>query len=165
MTKHHHSEIPAWALNKMKNYCAFQERCISDVRQKLSTFHLSDSLNEMIIQQLLKENFLNEERFAKVFAGGKFRINKWGKNKIFYALQSKGIPDLFIQEGLNEIDPDDYREVLVKLIVAKEGSLTESDLLKKKQKLATFAITKGFEQSLVWDVLNKSNLMKQKNDG
>ena len=70
------SEVPDWVFSKMKQYCAFQERCISNVRSKLKTFHLKEELEEKILNKLIREDFLNEERYARLFAGGKFRINK-----------------------------------------------------------------------------------------
>jgi regulatory protein len=150
----HYQEIPSWVLSKMQHYCAYEERSLQDVKTKLKTFHLQENMNEPIINQLIKENYLNEERFAKVFASGKFRINHWGKNKIFAALQQKGLPELFILEGLNEIDPHEYMTSLREIISKKSKEVKETDFSKKIKKLANFAISRGFEPSLVWDVLN-----------
>jgi len=147
------SQIPDWVLSKMKQYCAFQERCMFDVKEKLKTFHLQEDVYESIILQLKKEDYLNEERFAKVFAGGKLRINHWGKNKIYGALQQKRVPELFILEGLSAID-DEYLSVLHKVIAKKNNELKESDINRRNRKLAKFAVSKGFESNLVWDVLN-----------
>lgn len=147
------SQIPDWVLSKMKQYCAFQERCMFDVKEKLKTFHLQENVYESIILQLKKEDYLNEERFAKVFAGGKLRINHWGKNKIYAALQQKRVPELFILEGLSAID-DEYLSILHKVIAKKNNELKESDINRRNKKLAKFAISKGFESNLVWDVLN-----------
>ena len=147
------SQIPDWVLSKMKQYCAFQERCMFDVKEKLKTFHLQEDVYESIILQLKKEDYLNEERFAKVFAGGKLRINHWGKNKIYAALQQKRVPELFILEGLSAID-DEYLSILHKVIAKKNNELKESDINRRNRKLAKFAISKGFESNLVWDVLN-----------
>ena len=147
-------QIPDWALSKMKQYCAYQERCMLDVKTKLKTFHMRDDLYEKIIIQLRREDFLNEERFAKVFASGKLRINKWGKNKIYAAMQQKKVPELFILEGLSEIDQEEYIQILRDLISKKSKELKETDFSKKMKKLATFATSRGFESKLVWDVLN-----------
>ncbi|MEZ5197948.1 MAG: regulatory protein RecX [Bacteroidales bacterium] len=124
------------------------------MKTKLQAFHLQESIYEAIINKLIKENYLNEERFAKMFASGKLRINKWGKNKIYRALQEKRVPELFILEGLNEIEDTEYIEVLRKIISRKSNEISETNLNKRNQKLAKFAISKGFEPSLVWDVLN-----------
>ena len=147
------AQIPDWVLSKMKQYCAYQERCMFDVKEKLKTFHLQEDVYESIILKLEKEDYLNEERYAKVFAGGKLRINNWGNNKIYAALQQKRVPELFILEGLNVID-DEYMSVLHKVIVKKNNELKETDIYRRNKKLAKFAISKGFEYKLVWDVLN-----------
>jgi len=154
MPKQTDQQIPDWVLSKMKQYCAYQERCMLDVKTKLNTFHMRDDLYEKIIIKLKKEDFLNEERFAKVFASGKLRINKWGKNKIYAALQQKQVPELFILEGLSEINHDEYINILRDLISKKSKELKEPDFSKKMKKLANFAISRGFEGKLVWDVLN-----------
>lgn len=151
--KEHSHEIPEWVLVKMRQYCAFQERCITEVRTKLKPFHLQEEVAESIISKLIKEDFLNEERYARIFAGGKFRINKWGKNKIYSALLQNGIPELFILEGLNEIEQEDYLSTLRTLISKKSTEITEKDYNRKIGKLANFAIGRGFEPNLVWDVL------------
>jgi regulatory protein len=152
--KDHTQDIPEWVLSKMQYFCAYEERCIQDVKIKLQTFHLQENVYENIINKLIREDYLNEERFARVFAGGKFRINKWGKNKIYAALQQKGIPELFILEGLNEIDPHEYITALRTLISKKSNEVRETDFSKKLKKLANFAISRGFEPNMVWDVLN-----------
>jgi regulatory protein len=152
--KDHAREIPDWVLSKMQHYCAYEERCIQDVKTKLRTFHLQEDVYDSIINKLIKEDYLNEERFAKVFAGGKFRINHWGKNKIYAALLHKGLPELFILEGLNEIDPHEYITGLRTIISKKSKEVIEPDFSKKIKKLANFAVSRGFESNLVWDVLN-----------
>ena len=154
MSKQTKQQVPEWALNKMKKYCAFQERCVMDVRMKLQEFHLQDELNDAVINKLMEEDYLNEERYAKVFASGKFRINKWGRNKIYLALQEKRIPEFYILGGLNEIDEKEYRNQLRNIILKKNQQLKEPDFMKRNKKLANFAISKGYEQSLVWDILN-----------
>ena len=147
------AQVPDWILSKMKQYCTYQERSMYDVKTKLKTFHLQEDVYESIILKLKEDDYLNEERFAKVFAGGKLRINHWGKNKIYAALQQKRVPELFILEGLNAID-DEYMSVLHKVIAKKNNELKESDINRRNKKLAKFAISKGFEYNLVWDVLN-----------
>lgn len=152
--KDFHSVTPEWVLSKMQYYCAYEERCVQDVKLKLRTFHLQENIYENIINKLIKEDYLNEERFARAYAGGKFRINHWGKNKIYAALQQKGLPELFILEGLNEIDPHEYVTLLRTIISKKSNELSELDFTNKMKKLANFAISRGFEPNLVWDVLN-----------
>ncbi len=146
--------IPDWVQHKMVHYCAYQERCMSDVTTKIKEFKLQERIEETLIAYLIKENYLNEERFARVYAGGKFRINKWGKNKIYRALQEKKVPELFILEALNEIDKNEYLSTLKNLIAKKSRELKETNIIKRNKKLATFAASKGFENNLIWDVLN-----------
>ena len=146
--------IPEWVLDKMKQYCAYQERSMFDVKTKLDSFHLQEGIDEKIIIALKKENYLDEARYAKVFANGKLRINKWGKIKIYAALQRKHVPEFFILQGLNEIDEQEYIHILREVISAKSRELKESDFDKHNKKLAKFAISRGFESRMVWDVLN-----------
>ena len=149
-----HSEIPDWVLSKMKQYCAFQERSMFDVKTKLKSFHLQEDIYEQIIIELKKEDFLNEERFAKLFANGKLRINKWGRSKIYAAMQQKRVPELFILEGINSINEDEYISVLKNVILKRTRELNETDTYKRNKKLAKFAASKGFESNVIWDVLN-----------
>jgi regulatory protein len=147
-------EIPAWVLSKMQQYCAFQERSMFDVKTKLKTFHLQDDIYDQVIIELKKENYLNEERYAKLFANGKLRINKWGRNKIYAALQQKKVPELFILEGINSIDVDEYFSILKNVIQKKSQELNEPDTFKRNKKLVKFALSKGFESNVIWKVLN-----------
>ena len=148
------TQIPEWVLSKMKQYCAYQERCMFDVKSKLNAFHLQEGMDEQIIQELEKENYLDEGRYARVFANGKLRINKWGRNRIYAALQQKQVPEFFILQGLSEIDDEEYLHVLREVISAKSREIKEPDFNKHNKKVAKFAITKGFESNLVWDILN-----------
>ncbi|MBN2174990.1 MAG: RecX family transcriptional regulator [Bacteroidales bacterium] len=138
----------------MKHFCAYQERCMQDVKQKIAPLHLQEDIYDALISRLVREDYLNEERFAKSFARGKLRINKWGKNKIYAALQQKQVPELFILEGLNDIDDKEYKHILHEVISKKSKELKDSDYNRRNKKLAKFAISKGFEPNLVWDVLN-----------
>ena len=141
------------ALEKMKRYCAYQERCQSEVRQKLFILELSSEDIDNIICNLIEENFLNEERFAKNFVRGKFRQKKWGKIKIKQHLKQKGISDYCIKNGFKEINQEDYLKTLDIILLKKSKVLTDENTFIKKQKLAKYAIKKGFENNLVWDLL------------
>ncbi|MCB2218847.1 MAG: RecX family transcriptional regulator [Bacteroidetes bacterium] len=147
--------IPEWVLSKMKHYCAYQERSIHEVKVRLKTFHLQEEVYDAVINQLINEGFLNEERFAKTFASGKFRINKWGRNKIYQALQQKKVPELFILEGLNEIDDMEYKQTLLELIQKKSETISEPKGFKRNRKLVNFAAGRGFEPRLAWEVVNE----------
>lgn len=149
-----YNEIPEWVLSKMKQYCAFQERCMFDVKTKLKTFHLQEEVYEQIIIELKKEGYLNEERFATLFANGKLRINKWGRSKIYAALQQKLVPELFILEGINSIDDEEYINVLKNVLQKKNRELNEPDIFKRNKKLAKFAAYRGFEYDVISNLLN-----------
>lgn len=142
------------ALLKAANYCAYQERCYKEVEEKLAEWGIYGTDAGEILIQLSSQNYLNEERFAKAFAGGKFRIKSWGKVKIRLALKAKGISETNIRIALNEIDQASYHACLNKL--ARQMLQTYDDLnpLIAKQKTARSLMAKGFETNLVWEALN-----------
>jgi regulatory protein len=142
----------AFLMDRARKYCNYQERCMYDVKQKLLEWRASEKTIETIIQQLEREDLINEERFAVSFAVGKLRNNKWGKNKIFYALSQKHIPELYVQMGISEIDEEEYIDTLKSVLKSKK--IDEKDPYRKKNKLARYAVQKGFQASLVWKVIN-----------
>ena len=145
--------ISSAEFNKIQKYCAFQERSQQEVRDKLYSYGLHRNEVEQIIAQLITENYLNEERFAIAYAGGKFRINQWGRIKIRAALKQKKISDYCIRKALDGIPEDDYEEVLTKIISDKSRTVSEKNLFKKNQKVAQYAISCGYEPELVWQKL------------
>ncbi|GAB4312081.1 MAG: regulatory protein RecX [Bacteroidales bacterium] len=144
--------IPEWILQKAQSYCAYQERSIREVRRHLQKFQIQDEMVDKVIGQLLEDDFLNEERLAVTYASGKLRINHWGRNKIYKGLQQKGVPELFIQHGINSLDEDEYRRILRDILRRKLLSLNDADPRRKYQKLVTFATGRGFEVSLASEV-------------
>lgn len=140
-------------LNLIRKYCAYQERSQQEVRDKLYSLGLHRSEVEQIISMLITENFLNEERFAIAYARGKFRMKQWGRNKIKTSLKQKEISDYCIRKALHEINEKIYLKTLGKLISEKGKSVKEQNPLKKKYKIAQYAIGRGFEAELVWDLL------------
>ena len=144
---------PKKALLKAQKYCAYQERCHQEVREKLYEWRVLPEVLENTIAELITSNFINEERFAKVYAGGKFRIKKWGRIKIEGKLRSKNISVYCIKKGLEEIDEEDYLKTLREVIEKKARNLDEKNDYLRKNKIARYAIRKGFEQGLVWEVL------------
>jgi regulatory protein len=151
MPKPEKRHTPAEALPKIQKYCAYQERHHQEVRDKLYDYGLHQSDVEQIITELITSGFLNEERYAKAFAGGKFRMKHWGKNKIVNELSFRGISKRCIQTGLKEIDDVDYRKELQKQLKKKAESISETNIFKKRDKVARFAIGKGYEPELVWN--------------
>jgi len=144
---------PEQALIKIRDWCAYQERCQQEARDKLYDYGLKTNDVENIIAQLVNENFINEERFAVAFAGGKFRIKRWGKVKIKQELKAKRVSDYCIKKGLAVIDNTEYINTLKKVLTLKAKSITEKNFLKKKQKLVRYALSKGYEQDIVFDLL------------
>lgn len=143
------------ATEKLKKYCAYQERCHQEVVDKLYKLGLyKNQVNEVVLN-LLQDDFLNEERFAEAFVSGKFRIKRWGRVKIKSHLKQKKISDYCIKKGLKQIDETEYLATLEYWIERKLRESKETDDFKKKGKVAAFAIQKGFESGLVWEVLRE----------
>lgn len=140
-----------YLLDKARKYCSYQERCLADVKAKLNEWNAAEKTIEKIIQTLEKEDFINEERYAIAFALGKLRNNKWGRNKIFYAMTRKQIPEIYIQMGLNEIDEEEYIHILKTILKSKKT--VEKDEFKRNNKLVKYAVQKGFQASLAWKVI------------
>lgn len=141
------------ALKKAESYCAYQERSQQEVRDKIYSWGLHSVDVENIVSILISSGFLKEERFAVAFAGGKFRIKKWGRNKIKAALKDKKVSDPLIRKALSEIEDSDYLKTLKQLIKSRTEKSTEENPLKKKYKIASYLISRGFESELVWEVI------------
>ncbi len=143
------------ALQRARKYCAYQERSHSEVRNKLLQWGQKGLDLEEIIVKLIEENYLNEERFAKAYSGGKFRMKGWGRNKIIQQLHAKKISDYNINQALKEIDDTEYKKTLKRIIQKKTVTLKGLTSFEKKNKLARHLITKGYETELVWNTLNE----------
>jgi len=143
------------AFQKARHYCTYRERSQQEVRDKLYSLGLHSNDVENVIADLITAGFLNEERFARAYAGGKFRINGWGKNKIRNGLLQKKVSPKCIELGLSGIDERDYVNKLKKILSSKLKGVTKKELLIQRHKAAQFAIGKGFESALVWEVLNE----------
>lgn len=141
------------ATKVMENFCAYQERCHKEIEQKLYDLNMIQAAKEKIILHLMQHNFLNEERFAKAFVRGKFSIKKWGRIKIISDLKFKNISSYNIKTALKEINPDEYHNTLEQLATKKVPLIKEANLYKKRNKLSTFLISKGYESSLVYEVV------------
>lgn len=137
----------------MEAYCAYQDRCHKEVEEKLRAYDLIPEAREMILLHLLEEGFLNEERFARSFARGKFRIKKWGRKRIERELRSRDISPYNIKQGLSEIDPEEYQQTLFDLAEKKFDQTPEKHHLKKRKKVADFLLRRGFESQKVYAIL------------
>lgn len=134
----------AW--RKIKYFCAYQERSHREVKEKLAGFGLFNNDADELLSRLVEENYLNEERFAIAFAGGKFRMKGWGISKIKFALQQKGVSPYCIKKALSVIDADDYEKIFNKLADAKWLTLkSEKNIFTKKKKLQNYLVGKGYE--------------------
>lgn len=143
------------AQSKMEHFCSYQERCHKEVNQKLQSMHMIPQAIDLIIVHLLDHNFLNEERFAKAFVTGKFRIKKWGKYRITQELKKKDISKNLITSALKEISDTEYLSTFHALAEKKATTLTESNIQKKKKKLAEYLLYRGWESHLVYDKVNE----------
>lgn len=146
---------PDQVLDKMAKYCAYQERCVKDVTEKLKTYDLSGKDRDSILRYLLDNRFVNNERFARSFVRGKINQSGWGLNKIRFHLMQKGIEKSLIDEALNEFDEEAYRQRLVEVLRTKAKTLKAENDYEKKRKLAAYALQRGFESALVWEVLKQ----------
>lgn len=148
---------PAVALQKIKQYCAYQERCHQEVKTKLYDFGLSTPEVENIIATLIEENYINEERFATLFAGGKFRMKQWGRNRIKYELKQKQVSPANIKKAMLQIDEDEYEQTLQQLFdkyFAKQKGVKQIKILKTKK----YLMQKGFEIDVI-NLVAKKGLM------
>lgn len=143
------------ALQKLRHYCAYQERSHSEVKEKLYQLGVWKKDHDEIIASLIEDNYLNEERFAIAFAGGKFRMKEWGRVKIKYELKQKQVSDYSIRKALKEIKEEDYLKVLHKLAEEKYASLKSDQYLVRKKKTIDYLMQKGFEPALITSVLNE----------
>jgi regulatory protein len=146
------------ALAKSEHYCAYQERSQQEVRDRLYEWGLWPQAVENTVSQLITGGFLNEERFAKAYAQGKFRQKAWGKNKIKQGLKFKKVPDVLIKKALLTINGDDYIRILQHVLQKKASAITEKDAYKRRYKLQQYALGRGFENDLVDDVLKNNDL-------
>jgi regulatory protein len=144
-----------WA--KALSYCSYQERCSKEVREKLNQWGLDPGLIEEFITRLSSENYLNDERFAIAYVGGKFRIKKWGPLKIRLELMKRNINEHAIKLALREIDGRTCFQLLKKNLEDHGKKISERNPAKRKQLLGRYAISKGFEAEMVWDLLTKKS--------
>ena len=142
------------ALQKLKQYCAYQERCHNEVKSKAFDYGLNVVEANNVIVSLIEENYLNEERFAMLFAGGKFRIKQWGRIKIKYELKAKQISPINIKKALAQIDEESYLKTIEKLYETyykKQKGIAQI----KKLKTLKYLQRKGFEIQLINEIAKK----------
>jgi len=143
------------AQKKLESYCAYQERCHKEVRAKLREMKMIPEAVDKIMVHLIQYNYLNEERFAKAFVRGKFRIKKWGKNRLLRELKFREISKYSIDVALKQIDLDDYYKTLDELTKKRIDQVKEKNIFKKKKKVADYLLYRGWESHLVYEKLNE----------
>ena len=141
--------------DKLKKYCAYQERCHKDVEEKLKKLKADEDMSNEIISELIKENYLNEERFAIAYARGKHRINKWGRNKIKRELKQRDISTYLINKSLEEIIETEYLSTLRHLLEEKNKTIKAKNIFERKKKLFSYAYGKGYENELIMEVIEE----------
>ena len=140
---------PEQALQKLKHYCAYQERSHKEVRQKLYDLGVWKKDHDQLIATLIEENYLNEERFAIAYAGGKFRMKKWGRVRITYELQQRQVSAYSIRKALKQIEEQDYLATLQELATDKYAALRGEQYLIRQKKTTDYLVAKGYEHNLV----------------
>jgi regulatory protein len=143
-------------LQDIQHFCAYQERCHSEVRYKLLELSFRGEQLEQAIASLISDDFLNEERFARSYCRGKFRMKQWGRQKIIQNLKQKQVSAYCIQKGLSEIDPEEYKKTIQSLAEKKKAELHKERFPHlRKQKVLRYLVQKGYEYDLVNEVLNR----------
>ena len=139
---------------KLEGYCVYQDRCHKEIETRLKEFILIEEARNQIILHLLEHNFLNEERFSKSFARGKFRIKKWGKQRIVRELKQRDVSAYNIKTALKEIDEDAYLVTVVEITEKRNQLIREPNIYKRKKKLSDFLIRKGYEYDLIFKTID-----------
>ena len=145
------------AKEKIQAYCSYQERCHQEVTSKLRSWGLIPDAVDMLLVDLMQQNFLNEERYARSFARGKFRIKKWGRIKIRVALKKRSIYSKCIEFAMEEIDADDYYETLKEVLQKKDALEKETNPYKRKAKLTRYLVSRGSEYDLIRMAMDDSS--------
>lgn len=137
------------AYAKMAQLCSRSEQCSADIRKKMVAYEIMDELVEEIITKLREEKFLDDERYVKAYVSDKFRLNKWGKIKLRYYLKHKGLHDSVIEKGLNGINEEQYKKVLISTLKEKAKTIKTSDKFDKMGQIIRFAQSRGFEPEII----------------
>ena len=143
----------AQAQKKLEYYCAYQERCHKEVIAKLKTLGMIPSVIDKIISELIKANYLNETRFTQSFVRGKFRIKKWGKNRILQELKVRDISSFNIKLGMKEISDDNYQKTFYELFEKRRREVKQLTKSEQKKKIFSYMSYRGWENSKVYEAL------------
>lgn len=143
----------AQAQKKLEYYCTYQERCHKEVIAKLRTLGIIPSVIDKIISELIKANYLNETRFTQSFVRGKFRIKKWGKNRILQELKVRDISSFNIKLGMKEISDDNYQKTFYELFEKRRREVKQLTKTEQKKKIFSYMSYRGWENSKVYEAL------------
>lgn len=142
------------AYSKMAHLCSRSEQCSTDIRKKILAYEIVEEIVDEIIEKLIEEKYIDDKRFVRAYVNDKFKINKWGKIKMRHYLRAKGLSDEVIEYGLENIDNEKYKTLLVKTMKTKAKSVKEKDKFKKMGQVIRFAQNRGFEPELIHRYLN-----------
>lgn len=144
------------ALKTLQAFCAYQDRCHQDARKRLAELGVYGDRAEQIITDLIGEKYLDEERFARSYARGKFRMKKWGRNRIKRELKQRRISDYCLRKAMTEIDEEEYRRVLGEEIKRRDAAEKKAHHpWLRRRKLADYLVKRGFEPPLVWEIMDE----------
>lgn len=141
--------------DRIRHYCALMDRCQSQVMSKLESYGASHALSEEILIELIQDKYVDEERFARSFCSGKFKIKRWGRKKIAFELSKLKVPKSCIELGMEEIDDSDYEQMLIHLATKKMDLLKDKNPFIRKKKVVDYLIRKGYESETVWFYVHK----------
>ncbi|MCF6333701.1 MAG: RecX family transcriptional regulator [Draconibacterium sp.] len=144
------------AYTKMAHLCSRSEQCSADIRKKITVFGLENEAADKLIEKLLEENYINDERYVKAYVADKFKFNKWGKVKMRHYLRMKGLPEDIIRNGLDEINEEKYKAVLIKTMKDKAKTVKEKTKFEKMGQVIRFAQTRGFEPEIIHRYINSA---------
>ena len=139
---------------RIENYCSIKDRCLWEVKKKLSNLGVLEKESKELIKELTENRFIDNKRYAESYCRGKFRIKKWGKIKIRKELERKKIPIDLIKKGIEKINETEYFDVLKELYIKKKNSTNEQDKFIRKGKISRYLQQKGFEMNLIWKIIN-----------
>ncbi|MBL7899399.1 MAG: RecX family transcriptional regulator [Crocinitomicaceae bacterium] len=155
------SDSPSYTLieakPKIESYCAYQERCDFEVRQKLYSWNLSAEDVNALIAHLITQNYLNEERFAQAYVSGKFRIKKWGRIKILRELKLRKISNYSIQKAFEQIEDEEYLQTMRQLLESKSKTTKGKNQWDKQNKLKRYLASKGYETELIFELFKSED--------
>lgn len=146
--ENHETEVKQ-AYSKMAHLCSRSEQCSADIRKKILAYEIVEEIVEEIIEKLIEEKYIDDHRFVRAYVNDKFKINKWGRIKMRHYLRAKGLSDELIQYGMEVIDDEKYKAVLIKTMKAKAKAIKEKDKFKKMGQIIRFSQNRGFEPELI----------------